>query len=167
MDICNDRPLDNLEGIWIYPDDRVTVLILKKDQPERISALPEYSIRVIEGEDSRLVPGMEIGSLASTPNNNTFKIELMTEEKNNILLKPQSCLASLSKEGDNLIIKKDKTPFKLRLNFNFNRLLSGFWKIVSIGLNKNTQNTEPPVGMIKIFPSYDGNGSNKRQPRYL
>ena len=166
-EICLERPLDNLEGIWIYPEDRVTVLILRKEQPEKISSLPEYSIRVIEGEDCRLQPGVEIGTLGATPNTNTYKIELFTEEKNNILLKPQSCLATLSKEGDSMIIKKDKSPFKLRLNLNFNRLLSGFWKIVSVGLNKNTQNTEPPVGMVKIFPSYDGNGSTKRQPRYL
>lgn len=166
-EICLNSALDHLEGIWIYPDDHVTVLILKKDSQGKVSSLPEYDIRVIDGEDARLAPGVSIGTLYATPNANVFKIELMTEEKNKILCKPYSCLANLSKDHDNLIIKKTKSPFRLRLNLNFNRLLTGFWKIVSVGTNKNYQNLEAPAGMVKIFPSYDGNGSSKRKPRYL
>lgn len=167
MEICTNRALDNLEGIWIYPDDGVTVLIMRSDNSEKISSLPEYTISVIEGEDCRLLPGDIIGNLKATAGANSYTIELFTEEKNRIFLKPYSCLATLSRDGDELIIKKQKSPFKFRLNLNFNRLLTGFWKIASIGINRNQQNTEPPAGMVKIFPSYDGNGSSKRSPRYL
>lgn len=169
-EICMEKALDNLEGIWIYPDDRVTALILRKDKKERISGLEEYTIMVVEGEDCRIPPGTEIGTLYATANDNVYKIELKTEEKNSILGKPESCLATLSKNADALIIKKSKSPFRLRLNLNFNRLMTGFWKIVSMGINKNqstSQSTEPPVGMVKIYPSYDGNGSKRKSPRYL
>ena len=166
-EICAERALDNLEGIWVYPDDRVTVLILRQPANGKISSLPEYSIKVIEGEDCILMPGDIIGNLSATSNQNIYKIELFTEEKNRMLLKPAACLATLSKDNDNLLIKREKSPFRLRLNLNFNRLLSGFWKIVSVGVSKNNQNMDPPVGMVKIFPSYDGNGSIKRNPRYL
>ena len=166
-EICSEYPLDNLEGVWLYPDDRVTVLILQNNK-EKASGMPQYDIQVIDGEDCRIKPGDCIGTLTATPSANVYKIELFTEEKNHLLCKPESCLATLSKEGESLIIKKEKNPFRLRLNFNFNRLLSGFWKIVSIGINKNNNTSlDPPVGMIKIYPSFDGNGSSKKGPRYL
>ncbi len=33
MEICNSLPLDALEGIWLYPEDNVTVMILRKSSP--------------------------------------------------------------------------------------------------------------------------------------
>ena len=166
-EICASLPLEEVEGIWIYPEDKVTVMILN-DNEESVGQLPSYSISVVETSDARLHPGEIIGKLYATPDDNTYKIELSTEKKNDILLKPKSCIASLSKEADTFIIKKQKAPFKGRLNFNFNRLLPGFWKIVSTGISQNNNNSiQPPVGMVKVFPSYDGNGSSRRKIRYL
>ena len=166
-EICDESPLENVEGIWIYPEDKVTVMILN-DNEESIGQLPTYSISIVDTSDARLHPGDIIGKLYATAEGNTYKIELSTEKKNELLLKPKSCLASLSKDGDTFIIKKQKAPFKGRLNFNFNRLLPGFWKIVSTGISQNNNNSlQPPIGMVKVFPSYDGNGSSRRKIRYL
>lgn len=167
-EICSELPLENVEGIWIYPDDKVTVMILN-DNEESLTRLPSYTISVVKTEDVRLNPGDIIGKLYATPQDNVYKIELSTERKNDLLLKPKSCLATLSKEGDSFIIKKQKLPFKGRLNFNFNRLLPGFWKIVSSGISQNSagSSVQPPVGMQKIYPSYDGNGSSRHKIRYL
>lgn len=167
-DICRELPLENVEGIWIYPEDKVTVMILN-DNEESVGQLPTYSISVVDTSDARLHPGDIIGKLYATADDNTFKIELSTEKKNDLLLKPKSCIATLSKDGDTFIIKKQKAPFKGRLNFNFNRLLPGFWKIVSTGISQNNSNSslQPPIGMVKVFPSYDGNGSSRRKIRYL
>ena len=167
-EICDNLPLQAPEGIWIYPDDMVTVLILN-DNNEDYTGFPSYSITVVETSDSRLHPGEKIGSLTSSADESAFKIELATERNNDLLLKPKSCMATLSKDGEKFILKKQKLPFKMRLNLNFNRLLPGFWKIVSTGISQspNSTNTEPPAGMVKIYPSYDGNGSSKRKVRYL
>lgn len=167
QELCDGLPLETVEGIWLYPDDKVAVLILKNDLTGH--QLPSYTISVVETSDSRLHPGESIGTLQATAQDNVFKIELSTEKKNEFLMKPVSCLATLTKEGDSFIIKKQKAPFKGRLNFNFNRLLPGFWKVVSIGITQSAgANTlQPPVGMIKIYPSYDGNGSSRRAVRYL
>lgn len=168
IDICNESPLDKVEGIWLYPDDKVKVMIMN-DNPNAKTEFPSYSIRVVETTDARLHPGEEIGKLYGTSDEKVFKIELATESKNDILLKPKSCLANLSTEGDVFTIKKQKLPFKARLNLNFNRLLPGFWKIVSTGISGNASGSslQAPVGMIKIYPSYDGNGSSRRKIRYL
>lgn len=165
-EICDELPLDNLEGIWLYPDDNITVLIIADETADN-NAFPSYTISVVDTSDARLHPGDIIGKMVGTPDNNTFRIELSTESKNHLLLKPRSVLASLSGDKDALIIKKQKLPFKGRLNFNFNRLLPGFWKIVSTGISQNSQQIAPPVGMIKIYPSYDGNGSSRRKIIYL
>ncbi|MCH5224654.1 MAG: hypothetical protein J1D77_01595 [Muribaculaceae bacterium] len=167
-EICQELPLENLEGIWVYPDDNVTVLILN-DHEESMQRFPSYTISVVETADSRLRRGDKIGKLFATAQENVYRIELSTERKNDLLLKPKSCLATLSSNGDAFIIKKQKLPFKSRLNLNFSRLLPGFWKIVSTGISPSSggPSVSPPVGLVKIFPSYDGNGSSRRKIRYL
>lgn len=169
QEICDELPLENVEGIWLYPDDNVTVLILKDDERTGNQLFPSYSISVVETSDARLHPGEIIGKLQATPDDKVFRIELSTEKKNDLLLKPKSCLATLSKDADTFIIKKQKAPFKGRLNFNFSRLLPGFWKMVSMGISQQSTggNINIPVGMIKTYPSYDGNGSSRRKIRYL
>ena len=168
-EICDELPLENVEGLWLYPDDKVSVLILNDREEEGNLQFPSYSISVVETSDAALNPGEEIGRLYATTDENTYRIELYTEKKNGLLLKPYSCIATLSKDGDSFTIKKQKSPFKGRLNLNFNRLLPGFWKIISTGISPagNRNALEPPVGMLKIYPSYDGNGSSKRKVRYL
>lgn len=168
-EICGELPLENMEGIWLYPEDGVTVMILNDQDRLNINSLPSYSITVVQTSDARLHPGEEIGKLYATADENVFKIELSTEKNNELLLKPKSCMATLSKDGDSFIIKRQKSPIKGRLNFNFNRLLPGFWKIVSAGITTNGSGNsyQLPIGMVKIYPSYDGNGSSRRKVRYL
>ena len=167
-EICADLPLENVEGIWVYPDDQVTVMILNEQDKSSRNSFPTYSITVVETSDARLHPGEEIGKLYGTVDEYTFRIELSTEKKNDLLLQPKSCLATISKDGDKFTIKKQKSPIKGRLNLNFNRLLPGFWKIVSTGIStSNGSSIQAPVGMVKLFPSYDGNGSSRRKVRYL
>ena len=168
-EICADLPLENVEGVWLYPEDNITVMILNENDKERKNLLPVYSISVVQTSDSRLHPGDEIGKLFATADENVFKIELSTEKNNELLLKPKSCLATLSKDGDTFFIKREKSPVKARLNLNFNRLLPGFWKIVSTGISSSDKgnSVQYPVGMVKIYPSYDGNGSSRRHVRYL
>lgn len=167
-DICKELPLDDLEGIWIYPEDHVSVLVLKDEVIDR-NSLPTYSISVVNTTDARLHPGEVIGKLHETAKEREYRIELFTERKNELLLKPKTCLATLSSAGDTFLFKKQNSFLKGRLNLNFSRLLPGFWKMISTGIStSNSSNkNEPSVGMVKIYPSYDGNGSSRRKVRYL
>lgn len=169
MEICSSLPLDAIEGIWIYPEDNVTVLILRENNPNS-SSLPIYNISVVQSDDCRLHPGEIIGTISATPEAKKYQITLFTERNNDILQKSHSCLASLSKDEDALILKENKSKkFNLRFNLNFTRLLPSFWKIVHLSASSGgkSDSSNPPVGMVKIYPSYDGNGSSRRQPRYL
>lgn len=168
FDYCNEKGLNPIEGVWVYPEDKVTVLI-SEDEENTFSQLPKYYITVVRSEDCNLKPGDVLGTLTALAKPGAYKIELYSEKKNSLLMKPVSCLATLSNDEETLLIKSDKSKLKFRFNLNFNRLLTGFWKIVSTGITPdlNSQKTELPVGMVKIYPSYDGNGSSKRSPRYL
>ena len=137
--------------------------------PQLSSVAPYiYDKRWYDSSANPLPPCEAIFLLYSTSDNKVFRIELSTERKNDLLLKPKSCLATLTKDGDEFVIKKQKAPFKGRLNLNLSRLLPGFWKVVSMGISQQNNNTvQVPVGMIKIYPSYDGNGSSRRKVRYL
>ena len=168
-EICDDLPLEAVEGIWIYPEDNVAVLILNDRNDRRRSYATSYTMRVVESKDARLKPGDVIGKLIETPDAKTYKIDLFTEKRNQSWLNPVTCIATLGNEGDTFIFKKGANRLRGRLNFNLSRLLPGFWKMISAGITTNTGDTDlkAPVGMMKIYPSYDGNGSSRRRVRYL
>lgn len=170
IEICSALPLDRLEGVWAYPEDGVTVLILKTESHSS-SSLPEYTISVLESDDCRLVPANVIGNIKATPEADKYEISLFTEKDKSIFQKSHSCIATLSKDADALILKGNKQKkFNFRLNLNPSRLLPNFWRIVRVSAstgNQSSSSASPPVGMVKIYPSYDGNGSSRRQPRYL
>ena len=168
QEICDSLPLEKLEGLWLYPDDKVTVMVLKDPDSGNRNDFSVYNIMVVDTSDACLHPGEIIGKLYATAQEKEYRIELSTERKNDLLMKPKSCIATINNEGDCLLIKKQKAPLKGRLNFNFSRLLPGFWKLVSLGVSQNNNNSlESKAGMVKVYPSYDGNGSSRRRVRYL
>lgn len=167
-EICDSLPLDNIEGIWLYPSDNVSVLVLRKDMVAATS-LPEYEIRVLESSDCNLLPGECIGNIYSTSDAKKFSIELFTERKGLNLLKPKTCTAILSNDCDVLTLRHSSSKYRLRLNLNPSALLPNLWKsMIRIGTSSSVKDSESiHNGMIKTYPSYDGNGSLRRYPRYL
>lgn len=168
IEICDSIPLDNLEGIWIYPEDNVTVLVLKNEKTD-LSSLPEYEIRVVESPDCNVNPGECIGKITPTSDLKKFTIELQTERKGFDLSKPKTCIATLSANGDALTLRHSSSKLKFRFNLNPSILLPRLWRrMIRIGTSSSGKESDNvPEGMIKIYPSYDGNGSSRRQPRYL
>lgn len=165
--LCDSLPLHDPEGIWIYPEDGVTVMILRRSQ-SLFSELPDYDIRVVETTDTRLRNGEIIGRLKSTPERNKFEVDLFTERHNNLLLKPKTVIAKLSDEGETMILTQNKPKFSFRFTFNPSILLPRLWRIVRLNSSSgHNSEVRPAIGMIKIYPSYDGNGSSRRRPRYL
>lgn len=165
--ICDSSALDNLEGIWIYPDDNVTVTVFRNDSRQQYS-LPEYDITVVHSPDCSLSPGERIGRISATHDVRRFDVELYTERKGLSFMKPKNCSGTLSSEGDMLTLRHDAPRFRLRLNLNPTTLLPRLWKsMLRISGSTRDGNDNSTSGMIKIYPSYDGNGSSRLQPRYL
>lgn len=156
QEICDKTDLRPVEGIWTYPDDDVTVMIIRNDEKKGI-----YDIYVVESSDCSLNPGMRLGEMRSSADPDKYHISLFTNVKKGILTLPMEGLASFNESKESLTVKK-KGGFRIRLNPT--RLLPSFWRIASISIKSGET---APEGMIKIYPSYDGNGSTRRAPRYL
>ncbi|MDE6792328.1 MAG: hypothetical protein K2J48_04525 [Muribaculaceae bacterium] len=162
-DLCKESPLDNVEGIWYFPDDNVTVLIRRIPESGN-PALPAYQIMAIESTDCRIIPGSVIGTMKSSAESTKYVISFNHENKKGGLGKSKECMATLSKEHDSMILTRDKSKFNLRINLNPNSLLPTLWRsLVRFGISVGTGNDpkRPAPGMIKLYPSYDGNGSSR------
>jgi len=167
-EICDSMPLGSIEGIWLYPDDNVTILVLKTDGISP-TALPEFEISVVETTECNMRPGEKIGIFRATADPKKFSMELYTEREKGLLSKPKSCVVTLGNEEETLMLpKKSKSGLNLRFSLNPTLLLPRMWRIIRFGTSsRNTQSDTPPIGLVKIYPSYDGNGSSRRKIRYL
>lgn len=159
-EICDNTPLDNVEGVWLYPDDHVTVLIIR-DNDTGTQASQRYLIIAVESDDCSIKPGETIGWLETSADPRKLKMQLFTKRSNNILASPAECLATLSSDGESISVRGKK----LKLKLNPMSLLPRFWRIARLNVDNPLDKLDP--GMIKIYPSYDGNGSSRRKPRYL
>ena len=153
-EFCDKADLRPIEGLWTYPEDDVTVLIYRSDKSG------VYDIYVIEAADCSLDAGVKLGELHQSADPDKYTLTLYTKVKKGILSAPVSATATFSDTKESLTIKKPS----IRFRFNPTRLLPYFWRMVSfsVGTKENA-----PEGMVKTYPSYDGNGSSRRQPRYL
>lgn len=155
-ELCDKADLRPIEGLWTYPEDDVTVLIFRNDNKKGI-----YDIFVVESADCSLKAGMKLGELHTSADPDKFNIKLFTTIKKGILSAPQEAVATYSESKESLTVRKNNS-FKIRIHPT--RLLPSFWRLASVSIGaKQTA----PEGMIKIYPSYDGNGSTRRAPRYL
>lgn len=154
-ELCDRTDLRPIEGLWSYPEDDVTVLIFRSDEAKGL-----YDILVVESADCSMNPGMKLGELHESADPDKYRMKLFTLIKNGLLSAPCEATATYSEAKESLTVKKNAVKFKLSPN----RLLPYFWRIASVSVKSR----EPaPEGMIKIYPSYDGNNSTKRAPRYL
>ncbi|MDE6298513.1 MAG: hypothetical protein K2M10_02520, partial [Muribaculaceae bacterium] len=156
-EICDELPLDPIEGIWIYPQDNVTVLVRKLPSPS-LSAADTYQLMVVEATDCRLNPGDVIGKMVASPELNKFTLSLFTSKKGGVMEKSSDCLATLSKDGESMVLSREKSRFRIRINLNPNSLLPYLWRSlvrfgITVGNNDSTH--LPAPGMIKVYPSYD------------
>lgn len=154
---CDNAPLQDIEGIWHYVEDDVKVLVKKRDFSEN-----EFDMIVVETPDCRLLPGDVIGKVLASVDDSKFRLQVFTARKGNILTDMRECEAKLSGEKDILEIK----PRKLKFRFRSLYILPRFWRMINVSVDDPAGKL--PKGVVKIYPSYDGNeGSARRKVRYL
>lgn len=153
---CDRNALDHIEGIWIYPEDDVTVLI-KKD---RIDS-EKYNIIAVDAKSNHFRLGETIGHLSSTTDPKKYKMKLFTTRKRSILTNPRQCALTLSNDDYAMRVQASS----VKITFHPLYLLSRFWRVVYASY-KNPA-ADLPIGMKKIYPSYDDNGSSRFNPTHL
>lgn len=155
LEFCDKADLRPIEGLWTYPEDDVIVLVFRNSDRKGI-----YDIHVVESADCSLKAGMKLGELHESADPLKFNMKLFTKIKNGLLSAPCEATATFSEAKESLTVKKSSAGIKI----NPGRLLPYFWRIVSVSIKSKES---APEGMIKIYPSYDGNNSTRRGPRYL
>lgn len=156
MQWCDTHPLDRIEGIWSYPEDRVTVLISRVKGQDH-----QYVVTAVSSEGLSVIPGEKIGEVYSTADPDRFRIRLFTTRKKGMLGKPADCAARLTAGDYGLTVAAKKRTW----TFNPFAFLPYFWRIARTSVSDPLKSL--PVGMQKIYPSYDGNGSSRFHVRYL
>lgn len=159
VELCDSSPLDPVEGVWLYPDDNVTVLVLRRESSEQ--SFTEYDLTVVSSSDCRLSPGDLLGRLTASADPSRFRLTLFTVRKDASLTLPGECLATLDVLKEALFVQSRK----LKIRIGINTLLPRFWRIAKVSVDNPLDRLQP--GMVRIYPSYDGNGSSRRKPRYL
>lgn len=165
-ELCDALPLSAPEGIWIYPEDNVTVLITRYASVKP-SSHTVYEIRIISSTDAQLKPGELLGTLQQTVTPGQYRMLLNTTRKNGILTTPRECSATLTADHEGMAVEKQQSKFNLRFTLSPTVLLPSFWKIIRISAGSAKTHNLVKEGMMRIYPSYDGNGSSRRKPRYL
>jgi len=153
--LCDSAPLEGPEGIWQYPEDHVTVLVMKSAEGEG------YQLTVVQSEDTSLLPGEVLGTLTPSLDSGKFKLSIYTIRKKGRLSDLRDCLVTLSSDGETMRVEKAGVDF----SFNPLGFLSGFRRVLRMKIKDPA--ADLPDGMTRIYPSYDGNGSSRRHPRYL
>lgn len=154
--LCDSLPLRGPEGIWEFPDDDVKIMIMRDDEGR-----DSYSLYIVEAFDVYLHPGDRIGSMTGTVDPNRYRLSLFTQRKGERLKAPRECAATINEDTESMLIESAKLKFSL----SSTGLLKGFWRMIRFRFENPLDDL--PEGLIRIYPSYDGNGSSRRRPRYL
>ncbi len=154
---CDSMPLALIEGIWEYPSDGVRVLIMRREGSS------VYDMRIIEGADGILEPGETLGVLHPTSSPHKFQLKMRVNPSSKVkkLKKWEECAAELTASGNAIDVEMPHTKF----SFNPMGFLHGFWRIVR--MHHSDPSKDLPHGLVRIYPSYDGNNSSFANPRYL
>lgn len=152
------RALDPAEGLWEDPASETLFLVLADPARKR-----HYDVVLIESVDCRLTPGTVMGSLSPTPDLAKYRLTLYSRLRKGLLDMPRECAATL--KGDAMLIESPG----LKISLNASVVLPKLWNTLRVPLRVRSESpaSELPAGWIKIYPSYDLNGSRRGIPRAL
>lgn len=157
MNWCDSIGAQPIEGIWVFTDDRVEVAICRSPG----KALRHYTVTVLTDYSGQLLPGAIIGEITGGSDPSKYKLTLKEKKKGLLKSCQIDCLLTLGKLNDSLRVERPKK--KIRVNLL--SMLPHFRRLLYISKENPADNF--PIGLLKIYPSYDGNGSSTITPRYL
>lgn len=154
---CDTAQLHRIEGVWEFPEDGLRVLVVSS--PGGIGC--DYEMRVIGSFGTKLGPGELIGKISRTSHPDKFRLEMRRMGKNPLSAKWTPCAATLTASDAALDVATRSRKF----TFNPLGLLPYFWRVAR--MRASDPAAALPHGLIRVYPSYDGNGSSMFNPRYL
>ena len=153
---CDSTTIDDLEGIWEFPDDETDVMICRS-QWEKHS----YDIIVLSSPDCRLGAGSVIGHASRLADANKFKVSLYTRISSDAFSMPGDCLGELSADGSSLMFHPKKIKFSLRSI----SILPKFWRMIRVKVDNPLDRLAR--GLVKTYPSGAGKRDGFDAPIYF
>ncbi|MDE6247643.1 MAG: hypothetical protein K2M41_07365 [Muribaculaceae bacterium] len=152
--------VDPLEGIWEYPADETSLLILKSRFQKGV-----YDIYLYESVDCRFSRGMKVGSATASADPSQFSLSLHSKLRKDILTAPIPCAGKLSAEGDILYISAPK----IKISVTPSLFLPTLWNTLRLSTRIRTEDpaSKLPSGLRKVLPAFDGNPPCSSAVRYL
>lgn len=150
-EICDSLPLEGPEGIWLYPDDHVTVLVTHQERTAPTS-FTAYDIRAVQSDDGRIAPGDLLGTLTATATPGLYLLEIATSICDSRPLRTQRVQVKTADAGNSLILTKGGPKLNFRISLSPNTLLPGLWKIFRISGSLKGGSDKVPPGMVRIYP---------------
>ena len=148
---------DNLEGIWYYPEEDMTLAIERVDS-ERSDKSVVYQIVVCECEDLSVDIGSVAGYLETTAMPDEFKLWLYSGFDGDILAYPIECLATMT--ADNQSLKIDKPKIRASVSVNIMRFFPSIFG-GGIRIYPHVDNPKAKPGFIRW------NDNTKMKPIYF
>lgn len=146
------RPLEPIEGLWSFPDERMVLAI------EHIASDNHglYRLTVVDAEDSSTDFGCVIGYLEDSPDSRKLTLWLYSRIKGDGLPEsPAKCVAEI--DADNRKIQIERTRLHMYFSANIMQFLPSVFN--GIRIYPRIRRAKTSTGLIKIFPK-DGDDAN-------
>lgn len=154
---CDTTALHPVEGVWLWPDDDVTVAVCR--EPESLPA--RYALHVVATPDCSLAPGEVLGYLEPTTDARRFRLSVYTGRRRKTLDGLAGCAVTMSDDNNALRVESPK----IKIKWNAVSLLPRFWRLVRISVDDPASRL--PAGLVRLYPSADGDGDRRTYPLYL
>lgn len=143
------HPLQSIEGVWYYAQERLTLAI--EQCPDGADThTSAYRLVCLDTDDCSLRPGTIIGRARESVKTGKYELWLYSQySKALTLCNPVRCIATLS--ADNTELTFEPTKLKMKLRLNLARFLPTLFRGISIIPAISKEAT--PTGLHKVFPS--------------
>lgn len=139
---CDNTSLQNIEGIWEFPEDMTRVLVSR----DMITPY-RYNIILIDSPDTRLIPGETIGYMQASASPAKFEMGIYRTKLNKKLSQLGKCLAQLDDKNGAILVSGRKISFSIGSRW----LLPSFWRLVKLSLKDPLESL--PKGLVKVYPN--------------
>ena len=153
-----EMPLQQLEGIWEYPNEEMKLAIERYSGEQNVA----YRIILLESTDLELLPGTVVGYIAPSADAKKFQLWIYTQSSQTGLKAPMECVATLSADATSLTFVPPH--YKMKVRINMIRFFTNIFRGVSVIPEKVEEKL--PVGFRKVYPA-NGNGEPFNEIRYL
>lgn len=141
----SQKTADRIEGLWYYPDEKLTLAIEKFDSDNKGVC---YRLVVVDSENCAVDCGSIMGYMEQSASPEKLKMWLYSGITEDLLVNPVECVATVDDDFSTILI--DRPSVKLRFSINLTQFLPSIFKGVRMYPRYESEKIKP--GFKKIMP---------------